>query len=220
MADAVKLDPQLAHFVNAIASRETDVQRRLREVTAKMSNAQMQISPEEASMLQFLAISIGARRAIEIGTFTGYSALAVAMVLPADGKLIACDVSDEWTRIGKPFWKEAGVADRIDLRLAPAADTLQALLRDGQANAFDFAFIDADKVSYDTYYELVLQLLRPGGVAVLDNMLWSGRVADDPPKEPESKALRQLNLKIRDDNRVDASLVAMRDGVHLVRKRG
>src|SRR5687768_8056565 len=119
MADAVILSDQLAHFVNKLASRETDVQRRLREVTATMPNAIMQISPEEAAMLQFLARAIGARRAIELGTFTGYSALAVAMVLPRDGKLIACDVSDEWTRIGRPFWKEAGVADRIDLRLAP-----------------------------------------------------------------------------------------------------
>lgn len=219
MADAVTLNDQLSHFVNNLASRETEVQRRLREATATMPNATMQISPEEASMLQFLARAIGARRAIELGTFTGYSALAVAMVLPRDGKLIACDVSDEWTRIGRPFWKEAGVADRIDLRLAPAVETLRELLRDGQAETFDFAFIDADKQAYDTYYELVLQLLRRGGVAVLDNMLWSGLVADEANSDPDTRTLRQLNLKIRDDQRVDAALVAMRDGVQLVRKR-
>ena len=219
MADAVTLSDQLAHFVNDIAARETDVQRRLRQVTAKMPMAQMQISPEEASLLQFLARAIGARRAIELGTFTGYSALAVAYALPPDGKLIACDISDEWTRVGTPFWKEAGVADRIDLRLAPAVETLQALLREGQAETFDFAFIDADKAQYDTYYELVLKLLRRGGIAVLDNMLWSGHVADQSKNDPETRVLRQLNLKIRDDQRVDAALVAMRDGVQLVRKR-
>lgn len=219
MAEAIILSDALAHFVNDVVSREIEPQRKLREVTSKMPNRGMQITPEEASLLQFLVGMLGARRALEIGTFTGYSALSVALVLPRDGKLIACDISDEWTSIGKPFWKEAGVADRIDLRIAPAAQTLQSLMKDGQAETFDFAFIDADKTGYDAYYELVLKLLRRGGVAALDNMLWSGRVADESNSEPDSVALRKLNLKIRNDDRVDSALIAMRDGVHLVRKR-
>ena len=199
-------------------TRETDVQRRLRERTSSMEMASMQVSPDEASLLSFLAKLVGARRAIEIGTFTGYSALAVAAALPADGKLICCDVSDEWTSVGRPFWREAGVDDRIDLRLAPATETLRRLLGDN-TGTFDFAFIDANKEDYDAYSELVLQLLRRGGMMVLDNMLWSGKVADDSVQDEETKALRNLSRKIRDDDRVDEVLLTVRDGVTLVRKR-
>ncbi len=199
-------------------TRETDVQRRLREHTASMPNANMQISADEAALLEIIVKMIGARRAIELGTFTGYSALAVALALPPDGQLVCCDISDEWTRVAKPFWREAGVADKIDLRLGPAAETLRGLLTE-DAGTFDFAFIDADKEEYETYYELVLQLLRSGGVIALDNMLWDGLVADESVNDPETTALRKLNRKIHDDDRVDAVLLTIRDGVMLARKR-
>jgi predicted O-methyltransferase YrrM len=205
-------------FVGAM-TRETEVQRRLRETTAPMPHAEMQISPDVASFLALLVKTCGARRAIEVGTFTGYSALAIASALPPDGQLIACDVSDEYTRVGKPFWAEAGVASRIDLRLGPADETLQTLLESGQSGRFDFAFIDADKTNYDIYYEQILQLLRPGGLVALDNMLWSGRVADPAVTDADTRALRALNEKIRDDSRVDMVLVTIRDGVMLARKR-
>lgn len=215
----LQLDERIFHFVNDAVTRESDVQRRLREATAPMSNAGMQITPDVAAFLQFLVKIVGARRAIEVGTFTGYSALAIAAALPQDGNLIACDVSDEWTRIGKPFWEEAGVAPRIDLRLAPATDTLHELIAKGGAGRFDFAFVDADKSSYDTYYELVLQLLREGGVVAFDNMLWSGKVADPAIDDADTRALRALNLKMHADERVDIALITIRDGVMVARKR-
>jgi predicted O-methyltransferase YrrM len=214
----IGLDESVLKFVGAM-TRETDVQRRLREVTAPMPHAEMQISPDVASFLALLVKTCGARRAIEVGTFTGYSALAIASSLPPDGQLIACDVSDEYTRVGKPFWAEAGVASRIDLRIGPAAETLQTLLQSRQSGRFDFAFIDADKTGYDTYYEQILKLLRPGGLVALDNMLWSGRVADPAVTDADTRALRALNEKIRDDARVDMVLVTIRDGVMLARKR-
>ena len=163
--------------------------------------------------------TIGARRAIEVGTFTGYSALAVASALPADGKLICCDINDEWTRIGRRYWDEAGVSQRIDLRLGPALATLDALLRDTGANAYDFAFIDADKSNYDAYYEACLKLVRAGGLIALDNMLWGGKVAQPDAHDEDTDALRALNAKIRDDKRVDACLLTVGDGVMLVRRR-
>jgi len=200
-------------------TRESDVARRLRERTASMPNAEMQISPDEAAFLSFVVKAIGARRAIEVGTFTGYSALAIASALPPDGQLVCCDVSVEWTNIGRSFWREAGVADKIDLRLAPATDTLRTLIENRASGTFDFAFIDAEKREYDAYYELVLQLLRPGGVIALDNMLRDGKVADPSVNESGTAAIRSLNQKICEDNRVDASLLTIRDGVMLVRKR-
>ncbi len=215
----LQLDERIFHFVNDAVTRESDVQRRLREATAPMSNAGMQITPDVAAFLQLLVKIVGARRAIEVGTFTGYSALAIAAALPQDGNLIACDVSDEWTRIGKPFWEEAGVAPRIDLRLAPATDTLRELIAKGGAGRFDFAFVDADKSSYDTYYELVLQLLREGGVVAFDNMLWSGKVADPAIDDADTRALRALNLKMHADERIDIALITIRDGVMVARKR-
>lgn len=200
-------------------TRESDVARRLREKTATMPDAEMQISPDEASFLSFLVTSIGAKRAIEVGTFTGYSALAIASALPPDGRLVCCDVSAEWTNIGKPFWREAGVAERIDLRLAPATETLRSLVENRASGTFDFAFIDAEKHEYDAYYELVLQLIRPGGIIALDNMLRDGRVADPSITERGTAAIRALNQKIFGDRRVDSSLLTIRDGVMLVRKR-
>ena len=214
----IKIEPAILDFVQSV-TRESAVAARLRAKTAPMPEANMQITPDVAAFLTVLVKASGARRAIEVGTFTGYSALAIASALPQDGLLIACDVSDEYTRIGKPFWIEAGVSGRIDLRIAPATETLRALLANGEAGKFDFAFIDADKKNYDAYYELILQLLRPGGVIALDNMIWSGKVADPSVQDDDTKALRALNRKMKDDTRVDMVLVTIRDGVMVARKR-
>jgi predicted O-methyltransferase YrrM len=201
------------------ATRETDLQRRLRKETSTMPGAGMQIGADQGAFLALLARAIGARRALEIGTYTGYSALAVAMALPSDGKLVCCDINDEWTQVARRYWRDAGVADRIELRLAPAAETLELLLRDPGPGAFDFAFIDADKEGYDGYYENCLALLRVGGLMAFDNTLWSGRVADPAEQEKDTVALRKLNAKARDDPRVDACLLTVGDGVLLARKR-
>ena len=205
-------------YVCNIATRETPLQRRLRDETAKLPNAGMQIGSDQGAFLALLVRLTGARRALEIGTFTGYSALAVAAALPADGQLTCCDVSDEWTQVARRYWREAGVAGRIDLRLAPAADTLRDLLRESGPDSFDFAFIDADKTGYDGYYEACLALLRPGGLMAFDNTLWSGAVADPAQTDPDTAALRTLNLKARDDSRVTSCLVSIGDGVLLARK--
>lgn len=206
-------------YVAGEITLQTALQRRLRAETAKLPNSGMQISTDQGALLALLARSIGARRALEIGTFTGYSALAVASALPADGKLICCDTSEEWTRVARRYWNEAGVAQRIDLRLAPALDTLGALLVAGETGCFDFAFIDADKTNYDAYYEACLKLVRAGGLIALDNMLWGGEVADPTVHDADTDALRALNLKIRDDRRVDSCLVTVGDGVMVARKR-
>jgi predicted O-methyltransferase YrrM len=200
-------------------TRETEIASRLREETAKLPQAGMQIGADQAAFLALLVRSIGARRCIEIGTFTGYSALAVAAALPVDGKLICCDISAEWTAIARRYWIEAGIASRIDLRLAPALDTLDDLLARGGSGHYDFAFIDADKSGYDIYYEACLKLLRPGGLIALDNMLWSGRVADPGQRDDDTEAIRSLNAKIHADSRVEATLLTVGDGVTLVRKR-
>jgi predicted O-methyltransferase YrrM len=213
------LPPQLDAYVRTIGARETDVQRRLREATAALPQAGMQTGADQATFLALLVKLTGARRALEIGTFTGYSALAVAQALPADGTLTCCDVSREWTDVGRPFWREAGVADRIDLRLAPALETLRDLARAPGPGAFDFAFIDADKGNYDAYYEQCLVLLRAGGLVIIDNTLWSGSVADPANDEADTRALRALNAKIHADARVDACLLSIGDGVTLARKR-
>lgn len=199
-------------------SREGAVAARLREETAKLPQAGMQIGPDQAAFLALLVRAIGARRCIEIGTFTGMSALAVASALPEDGKLVCCDISEEWTSIARRYWNEAGVAARIDLRIAPALDTLNDLAKT-QRGGFDFAFIDADKSGYDAYYEACLELLRPDGLIVLDNMLWSGRVVDAGVHDADTDAIRALNAKIHADARVDASLLTVGDGVMLARKR-
>jgi caffeoyl-CoA O-methyltransferase len=191
---------------------------RLREETAKLPNGAMQISIEQGNLMQLLVRLLGARRTLEVGTFTGYSALSVALSLPDDGKIVACDVSEEWTAVGRPFWEEAGVAGKIDLRIGPAADTLQKLLDDRQAGTFDFAFIDADKSNYDRYYELALQLVRTGGLIGVDNTLWYGKVADDSVQDDDTVALRALNQKLTRDPRVAYSLVPIGDGFSLAVK--
>ena len=193
--------------------------RRLREATATMPNAAMQISPEQGQFLALLAELIGARQTIEVGTFTGYSALAVARALPADGKLVACDISAEYPRVGQPFWEEAGVADRIDLRIGPAIDTLAGLRADGQEGQFDFAFIDADKSNYSAYYDHCFALLRPGGLIAVDNVLWGGAVADPQNRNESTEAIRAVNTRIHQDERASVSLVPIGDGLYLARKR-
>ena len=213
------LPEYVERYVADEITAQSALQRRLRAETAKLSNAGMQISADQGALLALLARTIGARRAIEVGTFTGYSALAVASALPMDGMLICCDVSDEWTRIARRYWQEAGVSAQIDLRLGPALDTLAALMREDGAGTFDFAFIDADKSNYDAYYEGCLGLIRSGGLIALDNMLWSGNVADPNVHDADTDALRALNAKIREDVRVDACLLTIGDGVMLARKR-
>jgi predicted O-methyltransferase YrrM len=213
------LPADVEQYVSTEITLESPLQRRLRDETAALPMGTMQISADQGALFALLVRTIGARHAIEIGTFTGYSALAVASALPADGKLICCDINDEWTRIGRRYWDEAGVSQRIDLRLGPALATLDALLRDAGANAYDFAFIDADKSNYDAYYEACLKLVRAGGLIALDNMLWGGKVAQPDAHDEDTDALRALNAKIRSDKRVDACLLTVGDGVMLVRKR-
>ena len=199
--------------------REPPVGAALRAETAKLDNADMQIAPEQGQFMALLIELLGVRRALEIGTFTGYSALWIASALPAGGKLICCDVSEEWTDIARRYWKEAGVADRIDLRLGLALATLDDLLAHGAAASFDFAFIDADKENYDHYYERVLCLLRPGGLVTFDNALSAGRVVLPAPDDDSARAIDALNRKLQHDDRVSISLVPIADGLMLARKR-
>jgi predicted O-methyltransferase YrrM len=213
------LTDELYEYLVSVSLREPDVLRRLREETAPMERATMQIGPEQGQLMALLVQLIGARNTLEIGTFTGYSALVVALALPPEGHVVACDVSEEWTSIGRRYWAEAGVAHKIDLRLGPAVDTLDALLADGRTGDFDFAFIDADKESYDAYYERCLQLVRPGGLIAVDNVLWHGAVIDPAAKDADTEAIRALNAKLKDDDRVSLSLVPIGDGLTLARRR-
>jgi predicted O-methyltransferase YrrM len=212
------LDDSLYAYVLAHSLREHPAQTALREATKAHPHAGMQIGPEQGQFMALLVRLIGARRTIEIGVFTGYSALSVALALPGDGFVLACDVSDEYTRIGKPYWEAAGVAHKIHLTLAPARATLDARLANGDANAFDFAFIDADKTAYDDYYERCLMLVRPGGLIAIDNVLWSGSVAR-PATTADTAALQALNDKLHRDERIDLSLLPIGDGLTLARKR-
>lgn len=209
----------LLDYVHEHVIRETDVLRRLRDETAKHPMSEMQISPDQGQFMAVLVKALGVRLAIEVGTFTGYSSISVAMNLPKDGELVACDVSEEYTSVARRYWKEAGVEDRIDLRIGPAADTLKKLLDERGGGTFDFAFIDADKVSYDTYYESCMALIRPGGVILLDNMFMDGRVADDSNREDGVRAIRALTQKLTDDPRVDFAVIPIADGLGMVRKR-
>ncbi len=216
----IGLSDRLYDYLIGVSLRESPLLRRLREETARMPMAVMQIAPEQGQFMALLVELLGARRALEIGTFTGYSALAVASALSPGGRLVACDVSEEYTAVARRYWVEAGVADRIDLRLAPALDTLDALIAAGAAGSIDFAFIDADKQNYDAYYERVLTLLRPGGLVAIDNVLWNGAVADPAKSDPDTQAIRALNAKMKRDDRVSLSLVPIGDGLTLARRRG
>lgn len=219
MAQRLSSIEMVTRFIDEAMSRENAVQQALRTETRTLSGSGMMSRPESDALLQLLIRLTGARRVIEVGTFTGSGSLAMALALPEDGRIVACDVNAEWTAIGRKYWQQAGMAHKIDLRLAPAADTIAGLLKDGLTAGFDMAFIDADKTGYDAYYEGCLKLLRRGGLMVLDNMLWSGDVANPDKHDPDTDALRALNLKIRDDSRVDFCLLSADDGILLARKR-
>ena len=213
------LDDRLYDYLLDVSLREPEVLARLRAETAELSDAIMQIAPEQGQFMRLLAELIGARRAIEVGVFTGYSSLSVALALPTDGRLVACDVSEEWTAIARRYWAEAGVAERIDLRIAPAIETLDGLIAAGETDTFDLAFIDAEKREYADYYERILALLRPGGLLLVDNVLWSGKVADPTVDDISTRALRAFNVMLCRDERVSLSLLPIADGVTLARKR-
>ena len=197
---------------------ENPVLKRLREETENHPFALMQICPEQGALMANLVRLISAKKAIEVGTFTGYSALAVALALPEDGYLLACDISEEFTSIGKPYWEEAGVSENIDLQIAPAIETLKSKIEDGESNTYDFAFIDADKINYLNYYELCLDLIRPGGVIAIDNVLWGGSVIDSARTDDDTKAIREINDFIASDKRVNISMIPVGDGVTLAVK--
>jgi predicted O-methyltransferase YrrM len=219
MAGRTLFPEHIYEYLTAVSVREPPILRRLREETAALPRATMQIPAEQGQFMALMVQLMGARRTIEIGVFTGYSALAVALALPADGQIVACDVSEEYTAVARRYWEEAGVDSMIDLRLAPAIETLNRLLADGQRGRFDFVFIDADKTSYEGYYECALELLRPGGLIMIDNVLWSGRVADPAENDADTVALRALNRKLHADSRVALSMLPLGDGVTLALKR-
>jgi predicted O-methyltransferase YrrM len=216
---SIQLTDSLYAYILNHSLREPAILARLRAETAEMPYSNMQIAPEQGQFMRLLVELIGARRTIEVGTFTGYSTLSVALALPNDGRIIACDVSKTYTDVGRTYWAEAGVADKIDLRIGPALETLDALLADGAAETFDFMFIDADKGNYANYYERGLTLLRPGGLMAVDNVLWGGAVADRAQNDKETQAIRALNDQIHGDERVSLSLVPIGDGLTLARKR-
>ena len=211
---------QLYEYLVDVSLREAPLLQRLRAETAQDERASMQIAPEQGQFMALLIHLLGAAKAIEIGVYTGYSSLCTALALPDHGRLIACDTSEEWTQVARRYWEEAGVAHKIELRLAPAAETLAALLAAREAGTFDFAFIDADKVGYGQYYEACLQLLRPGGLIAIDNVLWNGDVADPAIDDVDTEAIRAINRKIHADPRVEISLVPIADGLTLARKLG
>lgn len=213
------LNDQLYDYLLSVSSREPEILRQLRQETATHSQAGMQIAPEQGQFMALLVQLLGATKTLEVGVFTGYSSLCVALALPATAKIVACDVSEEYTAIARRYWQAAGVADKIELRLAPALETLDQLLASGQAETFDFAFIDADKENYERYYERSLQLVRPGGLIAIDNVLWYGRVADLHEQDRSTLAIRALNEKLHHDERVTISLVPIADGLTLALKR-
>ncbi len=213
----IGLGGRLYDYYAAHAYREDEILKELRAETAKLASANMQIGPEQGAFMAMLVKLMGAKRILELGTFTGYSSLAMA--LTGDVRIIASDVSEEWTNVALKYWKKAGVEGRIELRLGPAAETLEQLLNAGEASRFDLMFIDADKASYGIYYEGGLKLLRAGGVMLIDNVLWSGSVADTSIKDEDTSALRALNTKIMEDSRVDLVMVPICDGVTMARKK-
>jgi predicted O-methyltransferase YrrM len=214
----IGLDDQLYGYLQSVSLRESEILHQLRQETAQQPMSQMQISPEQGQFMALLVQLMGAKKTLEVGVFTGYSALVVALALPSDGKVVACDVSEEYTTIARRYWQQAGVADKIELHIAPALETLDQLLAAGQAGTFDFAFIDADKSNYDGYYERSLQLVRSGGLVAIDNVLWSGRVADPQVQDNRTNSIRAFNQKVHEDARVNLSLVPIGDGLTLARK--
>ena len=218
MAKTFISDP-LYDYLLSVSLREPEILQALRQETASHPMSQMQIAPDQGQLLALLVKLMGAKRALEIGVFTGYSSLAVALALPPDGKLTACDVSEDYTSIARRYWEAAGVAEKIDLQIAPALETLDRLLADGAAGSYDFAFIDADKSSYPDYYDRALQLLRPGGLIAIDNVLWSGRVADPQEQDNRTSLIRQFNQMLHQDQRISLSMLSIADGLTLVLKK-
>ncbi|NET58713.1 MAG: methyltransferase domain-containing protein [Symploca sp. SIO2E6] len=213
------LDSQLYEYLQSVSLREPEILAQLRQETAQLPMGRMQIAPDQGQFMALLVQLMGAKKTLEVGVFTGYSSLAVALALPPDGKVVACDVSEEYTAVARRYWQQAGVADKVELHIAPALETLAQLLAGGQANTFDFAFIDADKSNYTNYYEQALQLVRPGGLIAVDNVLWSGRVADPQVQDNRTKSIRAFNQRLHQDQRVSLSLVAIADGLTLALKR-
>ncbi len=213
------LGENLYNYLLAVSLREPEILTQLRQSTANHPMGQMQIAPEQGQFMALLVQLIGAKKTLEIGVFTGYSSLAVALALPDDGKIIACDVSEEYTSMALHYWQLAGVADKIDLRIAPALETLDDLINQGESGSFDFAFIDADKSNYDNYYERALKLVRKGGLIAIDNVLWSGRVANSEIQDNRTQKIRDLNQKLHTDNRINLSLVPIADGLTLAMKK-
>jgi predicted O-methyltransferase YrrM len=220
MANAsMGLPADLEQYLVKHGVREPELLARLRAETALIPQHNMQIAPEQGALLALLVELTGAKRCLEIGTFTGYSSLIVALAMPPDGTIVCCDVSEEWTAVARRYWAQAGVADRVDLRLAPALETLDALLADGAEGTFDFAFVDARKSEYPDYHERVVRLLRSGGLAAYDNVLWGGAVADDSKQDADTLAIRRLNDRLATDQRVTIAMLPLADGVTLARKR-
>lgn len=213
------LSDRLYHYLLSVSLREPDVLAQLRQETANHPHRAMQIAPEQGQFMALLVQLIGAQKALEVGVFTGYSSLAVALALPPGGKLIACDVSEEYTEVAKRYWQAAGVAYKIDLRIAPAIETLDQLLASGYAGSFDFVFIDADKTNYGNYYERSLALVRPGGLIAIDNVLWNGAVADETAQDDSTAAIRAFNEKLHNDQRVTLSVLPIADGLTLALKQ-
>ena len=217
--NSLRIDDALEAYLAVLLPEEPAVLARLREETSRLEAASMQIGRDQGRFMTLLLSCLGARRTIEVGVFTGYSTLITALALPNTGRIVACDINRHWTKIALRYWREAGVADKIDLRIGPAADTLDAMLASGKGESYDFAFIDADKLGYDGYYERCLALLRPGGIISIDNALWGGSVANSAKNSQDTQAIRALNEKVSRDPRVEAYLAPVGDGVHLAWKR-
>ena len=215
----ILLDEKLREYLLNVSVKESEILRELREETAQMEYSAMQSSPEQGSFMAFLVGLINGKRTLDIGVFTGYSSLVVALALPKDGYVTACDINTEWTDIARKYWKLAQVEDKIDLRIAPALETLDELLTDGYRGTYDFSFIDADKINYQQYYERSLELIRSGGLIAIDNVLWSGRVIDDHCGDPNTEAIREFNKKLYQDERVSISMVPIGDGLTLACKQ-
>ena len=218
-SSTIGLNNELRKYMLDVSFKDDKISRQLREETLTLKEAQMQISPEQGALLSILTKILNAKKTLDIGVFTGYSSLVVAREIPNDGLVVACDTSIEWTSIAKKYWKLAGVDNKVDLHLAPAIETLEKLIEDGQASTYDLSFIDADKINYQSYYEYSLTLVKPGGIIAVDNVLWSGQVIDESDSEPATRAIRSFNEKLYQDDRVSISMVPIGDGLTLAYKK-